>query len=262
MRRLLFPLLLLSLTAAGCAAGAAKAPAAKPGVPRIAPLEPTSLVRAKAAAHLSPDEPVLGVEIGGDARAYPLRLLDGPGVVNDSFSGVHVAVAWCRSCGSAAAYRTDAPQGTLALAATGRFQDGDQLLVDGAGTLWKQLTGAPLEGPAAGSPPLQAVPLVLTPWKNWVAAHPEARVLSPEADGPAASEPAAGPWVYGLVAGGAARAYPLERLAREGVVNDELGGVPVVLVAEAGADPQGRTIRAYERGDRVFSRSGRTVFGL
>ncbi|MFL6197362.1 MAG: hypothetical protein ACJ75H_24460, partial [Thermoanaerobaculia bacterium] len=31
---------------------------------------------------------------------------------------------------------------------------------------------------------------------------------------------------------------------------------------EAGADPQGRTIRVYERGDRVFSRSGRTVFGL
>ena len=50
-------------------------------------------------------------------------------------------------------------------------------------------------------------------------------------------------------------------MAKQGVINDELGGRPVVIVAEPGADPRNRTIRAFERGDRTFIRSGHALLG-
>src|SRR4051812_5411167 len=273
MRALSFTALLLSLALAGCA-GAPVSTTPKPDTtPKQAapaealpPLDHAPLVRAKAATHMTPEELILGVELGGDARAYPLRFLDGHGVSNDTINGIPVALAYCRSCGSAVLYRTDTPKGTLTLALSGRFRDGDQLLVDRqTGTLWKQLTGTPVEGPLAGSGiELQPLPVVLTTWTRWFQSHLESRGLAPE-DGAQAGPkpeaqpeddpaPAADPWVYGVVLGGAAKAYPVEVVARLGVIDDELGGRSIAIVAEPGADPRDRTIRVYDRGDRVFAR--------
>ncbi len=231
------------------------------------PLDHAPLVRERAAAWLKPDDLVLGVEIGGDARAYPLSILERHGVANDTIDRVPVAVAFCRPCGSIVAYRTDTPKGTLILADSGKMRDGDPLLTDRqTGTLWRQLTGTPVEGPLAGSGiQLQPVPVVLTTWTRWFQSHLESRVLAQETAPPAvaaqpASEPA-GPWVYGVTAGNATKAYPVDLVAKLGVIDDEIGGRPVVVVSEPGADPKSRTVRVYERVDRVFTRSGRAFLG-
>ena len=271
---------LLSIAFAGCAGpGASHPPAAVKSSPlqgevRAAPLPPLDhapLLRARAATYLSPDDPVLGVQSGDDIRAYPLRILDWHAVANDSMSGVPVAVVWCRPCGSAVLYRRDTAKGTLTLAASGIFRDGDQLLRDReTQTLWKQLTGEPVEGPLAGSGvKLRPLPVVLTTWASWTRIRPETRVLSLETgarkDYPQGGRPAADPpetsSIFGLVVDGTAKAYPLDSLSKTGVVNDEIAGRPVVVVWEPGADAKNRTVRAYERGDRTFSRSERAFLG-
>ncbi|HEY2292592.1 MAG TPA: DUF3179 domain-containing (seleno)protein [Thermoanaerobaculia bacterium] len=255
------PALLLSVSLVS-AVGALSAPP---------PLDHAPLVRQRAATWLKPDDLVLGVEIGGDARAYPLSILERHAVANDTIGRMPVAVAWCRPCGSAVAYRTDTPKGILILAAAEKVRDGDPLLVDRkTGTLWKQLTGAPVEGPLAGSGiELQPLPVVLTTWTQWFQSHLESRVPAPEtapkeAEKTATARPGdepAGPWVYGLTAGGVTKAYPVDLVAKLGVIDDEIGGRPVVVIADPGADPKHRTIRAYDRGDRVFSRSGHAFLG-
>jgi hypothetical protein len=267
--------LLLSLALAGCASSQSTvqptAPATTKNQPAPAealpPLDHAPLIRAKTATHMMPDELILGVELGGDARAYPLRFLEGHGVSNDTINGIPVALAYCRSCGSAVLYRTDTPKGTLTLALSSRSSDGAPLLVDRqTGTLWRPLTGTPVEGPLAGSGiELQPLPVVLTSWKRWFESRLETRVL---AGSNGENEPAAGsggdpaaPGVFGLVLGGAARAYPVDLVAKQGVINDELGGRPIVIVAEPGADPGNRTIRAFERGDRTFIR-GHALLGV
>ncbi len=283
MRAMTLPAVLLSLALAGCA-GSTTAPQVSRGLKTavLPPLDHSPLLRARAATYLKPEEPVLGVEIEGDARAYPLRILDWHGVANETVHQIPVAVAYCRPCGSVALYRTDTAKGILILAASGRFQEGDQLLVDQqTGTLWSQLTGRPVEGPLAGSGiRLQALPVVLTIWRSWFEEHPETRVLSletgfqreypiggrPEDDpvlpvsrrSPALPETA---WVYGIIVDGTAKAYPVDRAAREGVIDDELAGHPIVVVADPGSDSRHRTVRAYERGDRVFTRSGHAFLG-
>jgi uncharacterized protein DUF3179 len=263
--------LLLSLSFASCRSPGVTAPRTPPTTPSevkakpLPPLDHAPLLRGRAATYLTPEEPVLGVEIGGDARAYPLRILDWHAVANDTVNRVPVALAWCRPCGSAVLYRTDTPRGTLTLASSG-YREGDQILADReTGTLWSQLTGRPAEGALAGSGiELQLLPVVLTTWGSWLGLHPATRVLSPETgDQPESPDPGAEAfWIYGLVAGNVAKAYPVDRLAQEKVVNDELAGRPVVLVWEPGTDAKNRTIRAYERGDRTFAPNERVFMGM
>lgn len=48
----------------------------------------------KADLQMSPDEPVIGVVIAGDARAYSLWHLDSHEIVNDVVGGTPIAVTW------------------------------------------------------------------------------------------------------------------------------------------------------------------------
>jgi len=284
MRAIPLPALLLSFALAGCAgsttpavSGAAPPPGNEVREEALKPLDHAPMIQGETATWLDLKESVLGVEIAGEARAYPLRIVEWHAVVNDRIDRLPVALAYCRPCGSAALYRTDTSKGELSLASTGRYREGDQLLVDRqTGTVWAQLTGAPVEGTLAGSGiSLQPLPVVLTSWGAWLGAHPKTRVLSletgaglkyeaggrPGADpslpvsrrSPALPETSA---VYGLLLNGAAKAYPVDRVDKAVIVNDELGGQSVVLVAGAGE----RAVRAYERGDRTFA-PGRSFLG-
>ena len=65
-------------------------------------------------------------------------------------------------------------------------------------------------------------------------------------------------YVFGLRVQGAAKAWPLASFAQEPVINDDIGGLPVVLIG----DPATRSVRAYERGDREFvGRDGEILAG-
>ena len=46
------------------------------------------------AAPLDDDDLVLGVEIGGESRAYPVGTLNGREMVNDEVGGVPILVSW------------------------------------------------------------------------------------------------------------------------------------------------------------------------
>jgi hypothetical protein len=140
-------------------------------------------------------------------------------------------------------------------------------------SLWHHLTGEPVVGPLADSGlKLRVLPIVTTRWTDWLAAHPDTVVLdintgysrdytpgrpygvyfaSPGTMFPVAPRDErlrTKDWVFALRLGDQAKAYPLEALAREPVVNDSLGGVSLVIVAAAGT----RTARAFERGPRQF----------
>lgn len=145
-------------------------------------------------------------------------------------------------------------------------------------TLWNQFTGVPAAGPLAGTGVrLELLPVVTTTWGEWLVAHPDTTVLSRETgiyparfyrsewdadsiyfqyrESDATMFPvwlrsdklAAKGQVIGLRVNGAAKAYPLELLRKQVVVNDTLGGEPLVIVTTG---PLGS--RAYRRGDNGF----------
>jgi len=53
-----------------------------------------SIEAAEADLGLGPDDRILGVVVGKDARAYPVRILDRHEIVNDTIGGKHLAVIW------------------------------------------------------------------------------------------------------------------------------------------------------------------------
>ena len=57
-------------------------------------LSPALASVSEATEWMEPDELILGLEVDGDARAYPIRILSRHEVVNDVVSGTPVAVTW------------------------------------------------------------------------------------------------------------------------------------------------------------------------
>lgn len=53
-----------------------------------------SFEAASEATWLADSDPVIGVSINGDARAYPVPILSGREIVNDTVGGVPIAVTW------------------------------------------------------------------------------------------------------------------------------------------------------------------------
>jgi hypothetical protein len=56
--------------------------------------DPTFVSGPAATDQMSPEEPVLGVVIGGQARAYSTWQLDSHEIVNDTVGGVAIAATW------------------------------------------------------------------------------------------------------------------------------------------------------------------------
>ena len=240
-------------------------------------------VAADAAPWLGAKEPVVGVALAGEARAYPLRILDWHELVNDRLGDVPFALVYCTLCGSAIAYdaRRDGAE-PLLFSTSGLLHKSNKLMLDReTRTLWSQLTGRAVLGAlAAEERVLTLLPAVVTSWAAWRARHPETSVLSldtgherpyvpgtpygryfesPQKIFPALERRKELPSkerVYGLARRGVAKAWPLAELVAERVTNDKLGEEPVVLVAGEGrvrvsARGEGAPFMRYEAGGAV-----------
>ena len=138
-------------------------------------VSPTILKPAEAG--LRPDELVIGVEVGGRARAYALSAFDHPmgHLVNDMIGGVAVSVAYCNLSRCVKVY-TD-PGATAPLDAEIAGVLNREMVIKLRGTPYFQSSGAPMR--PAGGP--AAIPYdLLTPtvmkWNQWTQRHPDTDV--------------------------------------------------------------------------------------
>lgn len=233
------------------------------------------------ADYLTDDELVFGVSINGDARAYPLRILDWHEMFNDVVGGVPVALAYCTLCGSGILYdmRVEGFDEPFEFGSSGFLYRSNKLMYDqGTHSLWNQFTGRPVVGDLTGSGiELKTLPVAITSWANWFKKHPDSTVLSLDTgfsrdyslgaayssyfNSPDLMFPAQVPsdaleakdFVFALrndVPGGdGEKAWPLEMFDGGAVVNDGSGDLDIVLVGDSAT----RTVRAYDAGGRDFS---------
>jgi len=128
---------------------------------------------------------VLGVEVAGDARAYPLRLLRWHEVVNDRVGGRDLLVSYNPLCDSAVVCDRTAGGETLAFGVSGLVYNSNLLLFDrrsqaGSSSLWSQLQGRAIAGPAAAAGvTMELLPAAIATWDQWRGRHPDTRVLAP-----------------------------------------------------------------------------------
>jgi hypothetical protein len=128
---------------------------------------------------------VIGVHIGGDARAYPLRLLRWHEVVNDTVGGVPLVVTYNPLCDSVMVGERIVADVEVEFGLSGLLLDSNLLLYDrrqsiNASSLWSQLQARAIAGPAAAEGQrLALLPAALSTWGEWRDRHPSSRVLAP-----------------------------------------------------------------------------------
>ncbi len=135
------------------------------------------------------DEAVLGIVLGGEARAIPVVMLDSHEIANIVVGGIPVAVTYCPLCGSGVAFLREVTIAgqtqTLDFTASGFLYQSDLVMWDPqTGTLWNQILGesiASLLGeqvsPEHPDVALEVVPMLVTTWGAWHAEYPDAAML-------------------------------------------------------------------------------------
>jgi hypothetical protein len=229
----------------------------------IPPIDHPRFLRVADVKFLTPQEPVLAVEVHGQAKAYPLRILIWHEIVNDVVGGDPLAVTYCPLCNTGIAWRRPMMNGkTLTFGTSGKLYHSNLVMYDRqTNSFWPQVLGEAVVGPLTGTK-LDFVATQILSWQDWRSEHPDGLVLSQQTgfardygvnpyggydssgfpflfDGKPDSRLRPLARVLGIAAGGDLVAFPyltLEDLAIDGraAVNAAVGGHPVVVLWQDG----------------------------
>ncbi len=145
------------------------------GIPSI---DQPKFVKATEADFLSENDKILGITVNGEARAYPIKILNWHEIVNDQVRGQAVVITYCPLCGSGMAFSAEVGDGSKTFGVSGLLYNSDVLLYDRqTESLWSQIMGQAVAGKLRGKD-LTLIPTDNTTWAQWKEAHPDTWVLS------------------------------------------------------------------------------------
>jgi hypothetical protein len=227
------------------------------GIPAID--APRFVSTEEASQWLGAREPVIALEVAGEARAYPLQILIWHEIVNDVIADTPVAVTFCPLCNAAVVFDRRLGERVLDFGVSGLLRNSDLIMYDRqTESLWQQFTGEGIVGELAGEW-LTWLPASIVSFEDFTAGYPQGQVLSRETgynraygrnpytgyddidqspflyDGPLDGRLPPMARVVTLSLGGEDVAYPYDVLRAQGVVHDTVGGEAIVLFYEPGA---------------------------
>jgi hypothetical protein len=196
------------------------------------------------------DRLVVGIAINGDARAYPLQFIGYHHQVRDTVGGQPVLVSYCTVCRTGRIFTPSVGGQPETFRLVGMDHFNAMFEDTRTGSWWRQANGEAIVGPLKGTM-LPELPTRQVTLRQWLALYPDSRIM--QADPRFADEYAKDyayergtststltgtdtaswkdkSWVIGLAVRDKAKAYDWNRLRRERIVHDEVGGTPIVLV--------------------------------
>lgn len=154
------------------------------GVPvnGIPPLEYPAVLPAPDADYLDDDDIVFGIAMGGEARAYPKRILAWHEMALDSVGGTELTIVYCTLCGTVIPYESVVDGRHIRFGTSGLLYRSNKLMFDHeTSSLWSTFEGRPVVGTLVDSGlELRARSVVTTTWEEWRTRHPDTTVLSLE----------------------------------------------------------------------------------
>ena len=242
----------------------------KDGIPAVD--SPKFISTAKAGEWLDEKEPVIVIDVGGHARAYPIQILMFHEIVNDTIAGRPLTVTFCPLCNASIVFERRVGDGVFDFGTTGRLRKSDLVMYDRqTETWWQQFTGTGIVGHHAGTV-LKRYPTSIVAFSDFRNSYADGEVLSRETGHtrPYGQNPYRGydsitdqpflftdpvdaklppmEYVLNISIGDKHRLYPFSALAHEPVINDDVEGLSVVVLSRAG------TYSALDDGDIVGSR--------
>ncbi len=221
---------------------------------------------------------VLGVDINGDARAYPVKILNWHEIVNHTVGGKKIVVTYCPLTASGINFEGD----DIAFGNTGNLFNNNLVMYDQissgdqrtSSSIWSQMRLSSIQGERAGER-LNLLPIFQGTWAAWKELHPETTVLSSRTGYSRSYQadiyviqgytnnrqiyfPQETPiderfhpkeMVFGLLMDQTAKAYPFSEMGDRKVINDTLANQEIVVVFQKSA----KSAVAFSR--RVAGRS-------
>lgn len=210
---------------------------------------------------------VLGLNINGDIRAYPLQILVWHEIVNDNVGGIPVAVTYCPLCFTNQVFNRslDDGQEVVEFGTSGKLYNSNLVMYDRTSkSLWSQAMAEGIVGKYAGTK-LERVPFDVAYWKEWKQLYPESKILSRNtgSNRPYGVDPYGDYYtnsdvlfpvsnkdnrlglkeiVIGFENKGQYKAYKLQEIENKKVINDQVNGKPIALFS---LHPF--MVRAYDR---------------
>lgn len=140
---------------------------------------------AEDATWLDDDAIVFGIEINGEARAYPRRIMEVREMVNDTLGGRDLGIPYCTLCGAAQAYFTDrVPEGVdrPVLRTSGLLIRSNKVMYDvNTYSVFDTFIGDAVTGPLAEiGVELEQAAVITTDWGAWKETYPDTTVLIEE----------------------------------------------------------------------------------
>ncbi len=209
------------------------------------------------------DRLVVGVAVNGEARAYPLQFISYHHQVRDSIGGQPVLISYCTVCRTGRAF-VPIVNGTLeTFRLVGMDQFNAMFEDHSTKSWWRQANGEAIAGARKGAM-LAELPSRQVTLRQWLTLYPRSLVMQGDTNfaneyardyayergtsrnaltGTNSASWQEKSWVVGLTVNAHSKAYDWNRLQRERIVHDTLGGRPVILILS----PDNASFFAFER---------------
>ncbi len=130
-------------------------------------------------AGLDNDEPVIGVTINGESRAYSVYLLNHHEIVNDKVGGDEIAVIWCPLANLTVVYSRKIDGRGYTFGVSGKLLKNTLVMYDfETKSLWPIVYGRAVDGELSGKKLNMVLKSQRMPWGVWKELHPDTLVLS------------------------------------------------------------------------------------
>ena len=196
------------------------------------------------------DRIVLGVELNGEAKAYPIQFLGYHHQVRDSIGGKPVMITYCTVCRSGRVFEPLVNGQIETFRLVGMDHYNAMFEDKSTKSWWRQATGEAVAGPLKGQS-LPEVASVQVSLETWLGLHPNSLIMQPDTyfkhvyedmsdfesgrpDGRLTRYDTASwkdkSWIAGIDLGEFSKAYDWNELIRKRVINDMLGDLPIAVI--------------------------------
>ena len=133
-------------------------------------------------SNFHPKEPVIAIEINGQAKAYSLNILTMHEISNDVLAGVPILVTYCPLCNSGIVYHRklnyNKKDYLLEFEASGMLRKSDMVMLDrNTETLWQQLIGTAIVG-ELDQASLEVLPSLIISVEEFFLRYPFGEILA------------------------------------------------------------------------------------
>ena len=205
------------------------------------------------------NEQILGIEHGGEQKAFPVNMLYYHHQVADEVGGHPVWATYCGLCNSGRIYDRLVNGQALEFTLVGAVNYNATFRDHTTGSWWRQEVGDAIKGSLKGRM-MEDMPCEQMSLESWLAKYPDSKVLqydplfqrqydvrtgllNYEISLPGWHMQASPPLVVGVEVADVARAYDWNQLVKRRLVQDDVAGSPLLVTTDA----QGASAFVYTR---------------